>query len=139
MPDLNDEVLELLAQNRKIEAIKRYREVTGAGLAEAKAAVEAIESGVRVETPQHVDFQSLTPEQLLQEVLALARQGRYAWAIRTYGEATGKQLKESKEAVDGLMRAHGLEPPKSGCGPIAIVLAFLAGLVIFRLFLGRDA
>jgi ribosomal protein L7/L12 len=38
-----DEVLALLADGRKIPAIKRYREVTGAGLREAKDAVDEIE------------------------------------------------------------------------------------------------
>lgn len=38
-------VADLLAQGRKIEAIKVYREKTGVGLAEAKAAVEAYEPG----------------------------------------------------------------------------------------------
>ncbi|POX40796.1 hypothetical protein C3486_12490 [Streptomyces sp. Ru73] len=35
------EIDDLLRRDRKIEAIKRYRQLTGAGLAEAKAAVEA--------------------------------------------------------------------------------------------------
>ncbi|MBZ4015689.1 hypothetical protein [Streptomyces purpurogeneiscleroticus] len=35
------EVDELLRRDRKVEAIKRYRQLTGAGLAEAKQAVEA--------------------------------------------------------------------------------------------------
>lgn len=35
-------VVEQLAQGKKIQAIKIYREQTGAGLAEAKAAVETI-------------------------------------------------------------------------------------------------
>ncbi|MFG1792444.1 ribosomal protein L7/L12 [Nocardia sp. NPDC049149] len=34
------EVDELMAQGKKIQAIKRYRELTGAGLKEAKDAVE---------------------------------------------------------------------------------------------------
>ena len=38
-----DEVLALLADGRKIPAIKRYREVTGAGLREAKDAVDEID------------------------------------------------------------------------------------------------
>jgi len=42
MPDDGlSEVWDLMASNRKIEAIKRYREITGVGLAEAKRAVEA--------------------------------------------------------------------------------------------------
>lgn len=43
--DVNlDEIAELLLQNKKIEAIKLYREQTGLGLKEAKDAVEAIEA-----------------------------------------------------------------------------------------------
>lgn len=38
-----DEINELLLQNKKIEAIKLYREQTGVGLKEAKDAIEAIE------------------------------------------------------------------------------------------------
>jgi ribosomal protein L7/L12 len=41
--DLDAEIRGLLAANRKIEAIKRAREVLGLGLAEAKHHVEAIE------------------------------------------------------------------------------------------------
>lgn len=36
-----DDIRELVARNRKIEAIKLYRERTGVGLAEAKAAVDS--------------------------------------------------------------------------------------------------
>jgi ribosomal protein L7/L12 len=39
-------ILELLRQDKKIEAIKVYRETTGLGLKEAKDAVEAIERGM---------------------------------------------------------------------------------------------
>jgi len=39
--DSLDEVRNLMQTGRKIEAIKRYRELTGVGLAEAKQAVEA--------------------------------------------------------------------------------------------------
>ena len=39
---LEGELLDLLRKGRKIEAIKRYREATGAGLKEAKDAVEAL-------------------------------------------------------------------------------------------------
>ena len=39
------QVLELIQTGQKIEAIKRYRELTGVGLAEAKDAVERVEQG----------------------------------------------------------------------------------------------
>jgi ribosomal protein L7/L12 len=39
---VDSEVVALAHSGQKIEAIKRYRELTGAGLAEAKQAVEAL-------------------------------------------------------------------------------------------------
>ncbi len=40
---VDDDVQILIRTGRKIEAIKRYRELTGVGLAEAKAYVETLE------------------------------------------------------------------------------------------------
>jgi ribosomal protein L7/L12 len=44
--DLHDQLLELMRSNRKIEAIKVYREHTGLGLKEAKDFVEDLERGL---------------------------------------------------------------------------------------------
>jgi ribosomal protein L7/L12 len=46
--DLAPEVVQLLNNGRKIEAIKVHRERTGLGLAEAKDAVEAFERRYRL-------------------------------------------------------------------------------------------
>lgn len=43
---------ELLRQGRKLEAIKLYREQTGAGLAQAKDAVEALEKRYVAQHPE---------------------------------------------------------------------------------------
>lgn len=43
-PELEPELRQLLAENRKIEAIKRLREATRSGLAEAKNLVDALEA-----------------------------------------------------------------------------------------------
>jgi large subunit ribosomal protein L7/L12 len=43
LPDLEEEVRRLMAERKKIEAIKLYRETTGVGLKEAKEAVEALD------------------------------------------------------------------------------------------------
>jgi large subunit ribosomal protein L7/L12 len=40
--DSDPQVLELIANGRKIQAIKRYRELTGLGLKEAKDAVDRL-------------------------------------------------------------------------------------------------
>ena len=42
--DVPEEVLNALRQGRKIEAIKLYRQATGAGLAEAKVFVEELQA-----------------------------------------------------------------------------------------------
>lgn len=49
---LSEEIRRLCAEGKKIEAIKVFRERTGAGLAESKAAVEAIERGGMVDLGQ---------------------------------------------------------------------------------------
>lgn len=41
--DATPEILKLIAENRKIEAIKLYRETQHCGLSEAKEAVDALE------------------------------------------------------------------------------------------------
>lgn len=43
----DEEIRDLIRQNRKIEAIKRLRDATGLGLKEAKDAVEALERTMR--------------------------------------------------------------------------------------------
>ena len=47
VPHGADEVVQLLRQDKKIAAVKAYREATGEGLAEAKRAVEDIERSLR--------------------------------------------------------------------------------------------
>jgi large subunit ribosomal protein L7/L12 len=45
-PPVDPEIRELLRSGNKINAVKRYRELTGAGLKEALDAVERLESGI---------------------------------------------------------------------------------------------
>jgi ribosomal protein L7/L12 len=45
---MDAEVLALINDGKKIHAIKRYRELTGVGLAEARDAVEALERRYRL-------------------------------------------------------------------------------------------
>ncbi|NLX96112.1 MAG: hypothetical protein GXY83_08045 [Rhodopirellula sp.] len=114
----------LLANGKKIEAIKLYRERTGAGLAEAKEAVEAFEQGEslpKTEAPSSdVD----------REVVSLLEQGKKIQAIKVYRERTGVGLKEAKDAVDAIAaERHILAPSGSGC--LGIVLLFLMVVLTF--------
>jgi ribosomal protein L7/L12 len=47
-PELDAEVVQHLRDNNLIAAIKRYRELTGVGLAEAKHAIDAANRGVHI-------------------------------------------------------------------------------------------
>src|SRR4051812_10167619 len=49
--DQTQQIIELLFAGRKIEAIKVYRTQTGAGLKEAKDAVENLEAELRISSP----------------------------------------------------------------------------------------
>lgn len=49
--DQRSALSELIFQQRKIEAIKLYRESTQAGLAEAKEAIDALEASLRKDFP----------------------------------------------------------------------------------------
>jgi ribosomal protein L7/L12 len=112
------EVQALLASGEKIAAIKFYRERTGAGLAEAKRAVETNES------PRSPIAGDLEPR-----LLALLRENKKIEAIRAYREATNSGLKESKDAVDALAREHGIAVKGAGC----------AALLLFACTLGATA
>jgi kynurenine formamidase/ribosomal protein L7/L12 len=96
------ELLALLAEGRKIEAIKRYREVTGAGLAVAKETVEALERGEPLPTKEPVD------SAFGNEIVLLLQGGKKIGAIKLYRERTGVGLKEAKDAVEALERGESL-------------------------------
>ena len=102
-----DEVMRLLYDGRKINAIKVYREDTGASLADAKAAVERMEFSFGSGTgslSQDVQDEPLRNEAdrdaLTSEVTRLLIQGQKINAIKLYREQTGLGLREAKEAVD---------------------------------------
>ena len=101
---LQQELEGLLAQNQKLHAIKLYRQRTGCGLREAKAAVESIERGqTSFQTPANL-YPSATNQfigdDFNTEIRRLVLEGKKINAIKLYRERTGCGLREAKEAVD---------------------------------------
>jgi ribosomal protein L7/L12 len=109
------EISALLQQGQKIQAIKRYREQTGASLAEAKARIEAVEGQYRQGEPAPPSFVSPTPpesasaphvydlpDEVQAEIGALLGQGRKLQAIQRYREQTGAGLVEAKERIEAI-------------------------------------
>ena len=123
--DLDRRIRSLLDQGQNIAAIKLYREETGLGLAEAKAALEAMIGGQGLRIPKRN-----IPEGFFEgDVLRLLGDGKKIQAIKLYREHMGVGLKEAKDAVAALGEKHGITARGSGC--LGVVLIFATGLVIF--------
>lgn len=121
---LESELRSLLAAGQKIEAIKLYRERTGAGLAEAQSAVEALEGGQPAAT-------STAPSDLEEQVVQLLQQGRKIQAVKAYRERMGVDLHAAKEAVEAIARHRGIaEASGSGCLGVVLLLAVAAGIAL---------
>jgi ribosomal protein L7/L12 len=121
--DLEGHVRTLMAEGRKIEAIKVYREATGAGLKEAKDAVEGLDlrGGLSHQLDVGEDFEP--------QLLSLLEQGQKIRAIKVYRERTGVGLKEAKDAVEALGRRHGIVPKGAGCAGLLLLTLILCGLL----------
>lgn len=87
----------LLARGERLEAIRRYRELTGASLADAKRAVEQLAAGRPAPLPAK---QLVLREVHDSEIEAQIRSGALLDAITLYREKTGVGLKEAKDAVE---------------------------------------
>lgn len=120
------ELKELLASGNKISAIKRYREKTGAGLAEAKTAVESLESSGLLPKPDRLDDSDLTSQ-----IVNLLGRGEMVQATKLYREQSGLGLKQSKEAVERIAEENGIAvASRAGClGVILVGFAVVAGLL----------
>jgi ribosomal protein L7/L12 len=115
-----DELLSLMLAGKKIEAIKRYRERTGADLAEAKEAVEALERNRRTASQPPGSTWG-------QDVVVLLEQGKKIKAIELVREHTGCGLKEAKDAVETIAAERHIVIRGSGC--LGVVLLLVAALV----------
>lgn len=123
------ELTSLIDNGQKIEAIQKYRERTGVGLAEAKSAIEQIADRMSG-SGQPLDNRSAEPTGTADgEVLDLMRSGQKIAAIKRYRETHGGGLKEAKEAVEALAAAHGIESKSgSGCAAVVALLILITGL-----------
>ncbi|MFC9788457.1 hypothetical protein [Rhodococcus sp. NPDC127528] len=98
-----DRIERLVADHKNIHAIKVLRDRTGVGLADAKAAIDAVARGEWVPTagldsvPPPAGWAELEPA-----LRALKNDGRPVEAIKLLRDRTGMNLREAKQAVDRL-------------------------------------
>lgn len=100
---VTSQVKDLLAQGRKIDAIKLMRETNGLSLEAAKDSVEAIEKHGRP-TLGELGMMSTVrrAQELGNEVHHLVAKGEKIEAIRLVRDRTGLGLKEARDIVDRL-------------------------------------
>lgn len=153
------EIARLVKDGNKIEAIKLFRSLTGAGLSESRDAVEKIAGGRAFEVANYavvLDQADLPPPEVdraaqIKKIGELLRRGQKIEAIKAYRAVFGVGLKEASEAVERLettvdtpgafdihpptvapasyIRAASVKPAKRGCGPALAIAAFVVGLL----------
>jgi len=121
---LEEQIRELLASGDKIAAIKRYREATSVGLAEAKAAVEALEAGRSLTESPPFDDSELT-----QQVCDLLSRGEKIEAVKLYRDRFQVGLRDAKEAVERIGAENGI-PAASGSGCFGVVLLVITATLL---------
>jgi len=97
-PGYEQRIRELIKSNNLIAAIKLYREMTGAGLAESKQVVETMARGGSIEPSSEIQ-QSAEPV-LDAKIRSLLSQRKKIEAVKIYREEYGVGLKEAKDYVD---------------------------------------
>jgi ribosomal protein L7/L12 len=105
IPPISDDDLQRITDTLKregiIQAIKVFREVTGVGLAEAKAAVEAIRDMNFRTAASNVAASVIPPlTDALDQVRETLRRGNKIDAIKLYREITRSSLAAAKDAVE---------------------------------------
>jgi ribosomal protein L7/L12 len=95
---LTGELLRLLASGKKLEAVKYYKDHTGASLVNSKNAVETLERGGSLPGMDGQDSEA----EFTSELRSLLQQGRKLQAVKLYKDRTGVSLMDAKNAVEAI-------------------------------------
>jgi LSD1 subclass zinc finger protein len=114
LQQLEKEIRTYVASRQKITAIKVFRNVTGAGLKDAKEAVEAVEAGGSLDAsrlPPSNTFVASPAEDAatLSQAAQLIREGKQIAAIRLLRNRYDISLKVAKEAADLLEKGENVD------------------------------
>jgi ribosomal protein L7/L12 len=97
-------IVQLLRDRQRLEAIQFYHSKVGGSLGEAKAAIEAIESGLRDASAPLPPASATSSPFDIANVRDLLAAGNKIAAIKAYRDATSTGLREAAAAVDGMER-----------------------------------
>jgi len=123
-------VVSMLEQGRKGDAVRIYREQTGAGLRAATDAIDAIQRVEETPTARTYVASSSVDADLKGDLWALMQNGQKTEAIRLYRERTGCSLRTASEIVEGVSQEHGVVPggARAGCLGLAVLCLAVPGL-----------
>ena len=116
--DLESQIRSLLAQGKKLDAVKLYRQRVDVSLMEAKTAVEALGQG------RGLQSSAGKSGDVKAEILSLLGRGQKLKAVKLQKQQTGSSLMEAKAAVEALAAQHGL-PVSQGVGCAGVGGVFL--------------
>ncbi len=148
-----DEIRHLAVNGNLIDAIKKYRQVYGAGLREAKEAVEALQAG-RMASPSAPGMPP--PEELtkiIEEVQRLLTDGHKSDALRVYREKYDVSMARAEYAIEQIQAGQSIlqevgfdptptvpreipaPPPHKWVGLVVTlsILLFVGGIIAFAL------
>lgn len=116
--ELERQLSALCQEGKTIEAIKIYKEYTGASLKESKEFVEKFMDNGYVmpadSAKRTSGLDSVTKHELETKLFELCQKGKVLDAIRAYRDTTGEPLKESTEFVKKFIEKNNVALPKKG-------------------------
>ena len=129
---LNDHQLNEIrsaAATSKLQAIKIYKELTGASLSESKQFVESLDNAKQSDGTNDSGLSDEVMDKVLDELSA----GKKVAAIRLYRNHTGKTLIESRAFIEDLAEKLGLDLPAGvGCASAVFILFVVSYHVLAR-------
>jgi len=94
--EIDAQIIRLCKQNRKVEAIKIFKDYSNLGLRECKDYVDALAAG------KTTDYSFPVIQNLDDRLIQLYRQGKKLEAIKLYKDTTKCDLKTALEYVENL-------------------------------------
>lgn len=123
-------VVSMLQQGRRTDAVRIYREQTGAGLREAIGAVDLLDESEDVPAAGKYAASAAVDADLAADLWALLQNGQRIAAVKFCRERTGSTLRQARETVAAVAREHGEVPQGSGCFGVLVLCLALSGLLI---------
>jgi ribosomal protein L7/L12 len=130
-PATRGDIVSMLEQGRRTDAIRMYREQTGTGLREATAAVEALDRVDNVPASRKHVASAGVDTDLKADLWSLMQNGQKSEAVRFYRQRTGSTLRVARETVEAVEREHGVvSRGAGGFSAMALCLAMLGLLIL---------